>query len=112
MRVLGRTLSLISCFALAAHAAGVWQSAGHPIQDFWVGPFPLISSSTVLAVRVENDTRVYYCVMNGAEPSKSIFPSVQAAAANGNPIFPSLKPCVAVSDGTTWCEMDGIHLGK
>jgi hypothetical protein len=90
-----------------------WTSAPKIIKDFWVGPWPIVATTgTVLAVTFDNDSQIYYCLMNGNQPSKSIFSVVVSATTNGNTVYPSTKTCVPKSDGYTWCEIDGIHMSK
>jgi hypothetical protein len=113
MLSLVRSLLFVSATALATQAAGVWQSQPRVIQDFWVGPFSPFGTSTVLAIKTDVDgANILYCLLNGSDPSKSILAAVQTALVNGNPAYPSMKPCGRLADGFTWCEIDGIHLGK
>ncbi|MDB5048574.1 MAG: hypothetical protein JWO30_1645 [Fibrobacteres bacterium] len=94
--------------------ASTWKSDARLIQNYWVGPWPQITSPTpVLAITTDIEpSSIFYVVMNGAEPSKSIYSTVVAATVNGNPIYPSVKACSVRSDGYNWCEIDGIRMGK
>src|ERR1051325_9548121 len=106
MRLPFRSLLLVSATAFAAQAAGVWQTQPRIIQAFWLGPFPSFEASTVLAFTTDVDgANILYCVMNGTETSRAIYSAIQTALVNGNPVYPSMKPCVNnLGDGFTWCE--------
>lgn len=115
---LARAFCCVAAMAGASQAAFSmgWQALGHPVENIWVGPFPIPfpNNPTVLAITVTGETGALYCIMNGADPCKSIYTAATTALANGNPIYPYIKTACAAKPGdpTVWCEISGLHVGK